>query len=185
MDRSPYSKEFYENLNDQTKRSAREIVQIVVQLTMPKSVIDVGCGEGCWLAEFSKNGIGGILSIDGDYVDRDRLAVPQDWFMPVDLRRPIEWNRKFDLAICLKVAEHLPMETAESFVDFLAGLAPRVLFSAAIPFQGGEHHVNEQWPGFFTARDYLAIDCIRKRAWNNDNVAWWYAQCHFDKLRGL
>ncbi len=48
-----------------------------------------------------------------------------------------------------------------------------------------EHYLNEHWPDVITARDYLAIDCIRKRAWSNDNVAWWYAQYYFDQLRGL
>jgi hypothetical protein len=73
-----------------------------------------------------------------------------------------------------------------------------VLFSAAIPFQGGTGHVNEQWPNYwadlFRNHDYVAIDCIRRRIWDNESVEWWYAQnCliyaktssleHEDKLR--
>jgi hypothetical protein len=55
-----------------------------------------------------------------------------------------------------------------------------ILFSAAIPFQGGTNHVNEQWPEYwvkhFQDRNYVVIDCLRKQIWQNDNVEWWYAQ---------
>jgi hypothetical protein len=58
-----------------------------------------------------------------------------------------------------------------------------VLFSAAIPFQGGNYHQNEQWPDYWAAlfkrHDYLPIDCIRRQVWQNNDVAWWYAQNTF------
>jgi hypothetical protein len=57
--------------------------------------------------------------------------------------------RTFDLAICLEVAEHLPPEAAEGFIDSLTRLAPVVLFSAAITFQVGNQHLNGQWPDYW------------------------------------
>jgi hypothetical protein len=55
-----------------------------------------------------------------------------------------------------------------------------VLFSAAIPFQGGTNHLNEQWPdywaNYFKNNGYEAIDCVRKKVWQDDQVDWWYAQ---------
>src|SRR5208283_2885437 len=84
------------------------------------------------------------------------------------------------LAMSLEVAEHLPPQSAKGFVDCLTRLAPVVLFSAAIPFQGENHHVNKQWPDYwvalFKADDYLPIDCIRGKIWGNDRVDYWYAQ---------
>ncbi|MGH9429782.1 MAG: glycosyltransferase, partial [Terriglobia bacterium] len=94
--------------------------------------------------------------------------------------KPFDLGRVFDLVISLEVAEHLPGDCAPAFVECLTHLAPFVLFSAAIPFQGGDHHVNEQWPdkwaGFFQKHDYVPVDFIRKRVWKNDAVEWWYAQ---------
>ena len=59
-------------------------------------------------------------------------------------------------------------------------LSSVVLFSAAIPYQGGTHHVNEQWPDYwaelFARHGYVAIDCIREKVWNNQDVDWFYAQ---------
>jgi hypothetical protein len=89
-------------------------------------------------------------------------------------------DRRFDLVMSLEVAEHLPHECAELFVNTLVSLGPVVLFSAAIPGQGGTHHLNEQWPdywaGLFQSRDYAVVDCIRKRIWQNDRIASCYAQ---------
>jgi hypothetical protein len=80
----------------------------------------------------------------------------------------------------LEVAEHLPAECAGALVDSLCRLAPVVAFSAAIPFQGGVHHVNERWPEYwaalFEARGFVVIDCLRRDLWQDERVEWWYAQ---------
>jgi hypothetical protein len=72
----------------------------------------------------------------------------------------------------IEVAEHLPAANAESFVDSLVRLGDIILFSAAIPFQGGTNHLNEQWQTYwaehFKKKGYIAIDCIRNKIWNVD-----------------
>jgi hypothetical protein len=82
--------------------------------------------------------------------------------------------------LSLEVAEHLPAEAAEDFIRSITSLGDVVLFSAAIPFQGGYHHLNEQWPEYwariFQLSNYTAVDMIRERIWQNKNVYWWYAQ---------
>jgi hypothetical protein len=98
----------------------------------------------------------------------------------VDLRQPVKVDARADLAISLEVAEHLPEESAETFVASLTGLARVVLFSAAIPRQGGTQHLNEQWPSYWAAkfaeRGYRPIDVIRPKVWNIDTVSFWYKQ---------
>ncbi|HZP46994.1 MAG TPA: methyltransferase [Vicinamibacterales bacterium] len=56
-----------------------------------------------------------------------------------------------DLAICLEVAEHVPPWYGTRLVDLLAS-APRLLFSAAAPGQGGVLHVNERPASYWIAR---------------------------------
>ena len=63
-----------------------------------------------------------------------------------DLAQPLQIDRRFDLALSLEVAEHLPPECGSEFVQTLTDLSSVILFSAAIPFQGGTDHLNEQWP---------------------------------------
>ncbi|MEG4309534.1 MULTISPECIES: glycosyltransferase [unclassified Microcoleus] len=180
---SSYTRDFYQLIGEGTRTSAREIIPLLLDLLqpiLPKSVVDVGCGTGSWLAAFQKLGIADCLGIDGDYVDRTILQIPLNQFQSADLKQPLQINRKFDLAISLEVAEHLPATCAENFVNSLTQLAPVILFSAAIPFQGGVEHVNEQWPEYwvyyFQKKGYAVIDCLRKKIWNNDKVEPWYAQ---------
>lgn len=108
------------------------------------------------------------------------LQIPQEEFLPFDLTKPLQLNREFDLVVSLEVAEHLPAECAEIFIDSVTKLGQVILFSAAIPFQGGVCHVNEQWPHYwlkhFKKNKYLIIDCLRKAIWDNENVEPYYAQ---------
>jgi tetratricopeptide (TPR) repeat protein len=176
----PYSRELLTHNHVGAYRSAKEVVPHVLELLRPKSVVDVGCGVGSWLAVFQEHGIDDFLGVDGAYVDLDLLQIPQDKFRPHDLTQLLQLDRQFDLAVSLEVAEHLPAEYAASFVASLVGLARVVLFSAAVPYQGGHHHVNEQWPGYwvnlFEQHGYLVLDCLRGKVWLNDRVDWWYRQ---------
>ena len=100
--------------------------------------------------------------------------------MPRDLTQPISLGRRFDLAICLEVAEHIDEKRASDFLSTLTSFSDHVLFSAAIPYQGGTGHVNEQWPGYwarlFADKGYGCQDFIRKKIWNDSGIHYWYRQ---------
>lgn len=160
--------------------SAQQILPHVLRYVSPNSVIDVGCGVGTWLSVFFELGITDVTGVDGDYIERSMLEIPEEKFLAHNLETPLRLSRQFDLVVSLEVAEHLPQTVAEDFVDSLVALGPVILFSAAIPYQAGENHVNEQWPSYwasmFHERGYQVADCIRKHVWENPDVAWWYAQ---------
>jgi SAM-dependent methyltransferase len=175
-----YDRAFYRVLAQTARSSARRIVPKVLAQVLPKSVIDVGCGTGSWLAEFARNGIVDFCGVEGDFFPADMLEIPRERFVVFDLTQPYRCSRRFDLVISLEVAEHLPADCAASFVGSLVRLGPAVLFSAAIPGQGGTHHVNEQWQDYwaelFERHDYVPVDCVRQGVWNDSQVAWWYSQ---------
>lgn len=175
-----YDTQFYKNQKEGSKQSAQKIVPFIVNLLHPQSVVDVGCGVGTWLSVFKNHKVTNILGIDGSYVDRKQLLINESEFLPKNLTEPIEVGKRFDLAISLEVAEHLPNDKAEQFVTSLTKLASVVLFSAAIPGQGGVHHVNEQWPDYwfklFAKRNYVPIDCVRMHFWDDEKVQYWYTQ---------
>jgi hypothetical protein len=108
------------------------------------------------------------------------MAIPENRFTPHDLTRPISLDTHFDLAMSVEAAEHLPPECAAGFVESLTNAAPVVLFSASIPHQPGEDHLNCQWPAYwadlFLARDYVVIDSLRYMIWDDARVDWWYRQ---------
>jgi SAM-dependent methyltransferase len=174
-----YDDAYYRKLRESGRRSARVVVPLVLDLVHPQSVVDVGCGVGTWLAVFSELGVDEVLGIDRD-IDRELLEIPPDRFRPFDLEEPLRLDRRFDLVLSLEVAEHLSAEHASEFVESLTRLGPDVLFSAAVPFQGGRNHRNEQWPDYwaelFRDRGYVAVDCLRRKIWQDTDVDWWYAQ---------
>jgi SAM-dependent methyltransferase len=178
-----YAQRYYDSLTGAARQSTREIVPILLEFISPQSVVDVGCGAGGWLAEFQQRGVTDVWGIDGPWVSKSQLQLPVERFEVADIGQPIRHQRRYDLAICLEAAEHLPPSAADTLVESLTGLSDVILFSAAIPFQGGEHHVNEQWPDYwvekFENRHYVAIDCLRPRIWSNPKVEYWYAQNMF------
>ena len=177
-----YPREFYADRHERTLHSAERVLSVLLpHIPAVHSAVDIGCGVGTWLSVLKKKGVREILGIDGSWVDRTLLEIPANSFMQADLRHstPLP-GRTWDLAICLEVAEHLPAESAGAFVAFLTRLSRRVLFSAAIPFQGGTGHINEQWPEYwaelFDEQGYGVHDIIRKEIWNDSRIPFWYRQ---------
>jgi SAM-dependent methyltransferase len=182
-DQVTYDSAYYDMLIQDSLRAARQIVPAVVSLVKPQSVVDVGCGVGTWLSVFHERGVADVLGIDGSYVQLQQLLIPEECFLARDLTKPIGLKQRFDLAISVEVGEHLPEDYAGSFIDQLVGLSDIVLFSAAIPGQGGVHHINEQWQDYwrrlFEARGYATVDCIRHQFWQNPEVVLYYSQNMF------
>jgi len=175
-----YSSEFFDGQVDGSTCSAAVVVPFVLSFLPVASVIDVGCGVGPWAAEFMANGVADVWGVDGNYVDRSQLRISPDRFMARDLTKPLHFDRNFDLAVCLEVAEHLPESRAAGLVADLTSMAPCVLFSAAVPGPTGTGHINSQflpyWIELFQTHRYEAVDPIRPRIWGNDSVEWFYQQ---------
>jgi SAM-dependent methyltransferase len=128
----------------------------IIELVHPRSVIDVGCGTGATLRQFRETGI------DAMGIEASRAAIraskDRTFIVRHDLRRPLDLKRRFDLAWCFEVAEHIHPRHVDVFVDSLCRLSDIVTLSAAPPGQGGEGHFNEQpqsyWVALFGHRGY-------------------------------
>lgn len=173
-----YNDTFFDYINESARASARPMISYLYPQLRPTSVLDLGSGRGVWLNEWRRKGVETVLGVDGDYVSRDTLAIAGDEFLAADLTQPLNTGRRFDLAQSLEVGEHLPEEASVTLVGSLTAASDRVLFSAAVKGQGGEHHVNEQplafWQELFEARGYRPFDCVRPVLRNNRSVAPWY-----------
>ncbi len=175
-----YGRDFYEYMDGSASASASIVVPLVAEMTSIDSVVDVGCGTGAWLSAFRRAGASRVRGLDGAGVPLDLLQIGPQEFTAVDHADPPQVDEEFDLAVSLEVAEHLPPAAADTFVEFLTSLAPVVLFSAAIPGQGGAAHVNEQWPAYWSERfqehGFDAVDVLRTEMWNDGRVAVYYRQ---------
>lgn len=178
-----YEGKFYQSRHANTFYSANRIIDLVNDWITPDSIIDIGCGVGTWLKVFQEKGAKKIFGVEGKWVDESNLVIKKEEFTKADLEQPFDAESKFDLAISLEVEEHINEEFAEQFVKNLTSHAPVILFSAAIPLQGGKHHVNEQWPTYwkeiFEKEGYVVIDCVRPEVWDDEEVEMWYAQNTF------
>lgn len=178
---SQYGHDFYADRHRKTADAARNILAIVASALPPiDAAIDFGCGVGTWLSVLRERGAGDVLGLDGPWVERALLQIPPDRFQEANFEQPIALQRRYDLAITLEVAEHVSPPLAGRFVDTLTAASDFVLFSAAVPHQGGVGHVNEQWPDYwaalFSERGYEPLDFVRRRIWGDDTIPYWYRQ---------
>lgn len=179
-DTQRYDGGFYADQVEGSAQSAAAVLPILFGVLTPSSVIDVGCGQGAWLAAAERLGSTRLTGLDGGWVDRAALRSARIDFRPTDLAGAITIDARHDLCISVEVAEHLPAAQADAFVEALCKASDVVLFSAAVPLQGGTEHVNEErasrWAARFDSRGYTAFDLVRGRVWNDPRVAWWYRQ---------
>lgn len=175
-----YDHAFISRVQKMAMQSSSVLVDILMNMFTPRSVVDVGCGSGSWLHVFSERGVGRILGFDGDWVPRDKLLIPAESFVSIDLSKDVPAVTGYDLAISLEVAEHLPETMAGRLIESLTKAAPVVVFSAAIPGQGGTNHINLQWPWYwrelFRGEGYVCCDPIRPLLWCDERVDWVYRQ---------
>jgi SAM-dependent methyltransferase len=174
-----YSEQYYQSVTPGSSVSAQLVIPVVYSYIQPKSIVDVGCGAGAWLEVWQQTGINDYLGIDGKYVQKN-LRIPPEKFLAADLEKKIELDRKFDLVMSLEVAEHIHGESASIFIASLCTLGDVVLFSAAIPGQGGVLHYNEQYPEYwanlFAHNGFTGYDCIRAKIWMNTQIDTCYRQ---------
>jgi SAM-dependent methyltransferase len=183
---APYDRDFYRSIESGSERAARRVLPLLLDLVEPRSVVDLGCGDGSWLSVCRELGVDDVRGLDGPWVDPAGLKIPADRFQAVDLTGPgtsFADLPRFDLAMSLEVAEHLPASAAAAFVERLTTLAPVVFFAAAVPGQGGTGHVNEQWADYwaerFAVHGYRLVDAVRSRLWDDQDVEAWYLQNSF------
>ena len=166
-----YDNHEFQGLRELQIAYALNVVDVLIEHFAPVSVIDVGCGPGGYLAEFFKRGVVEITGIEGSQAVIPYLMIPTDVFRIHDLAQPLSLPRKYDLCVCMEVAEHLPSSAARTLVASLVQASDTIFFTAAVPGQGGHDHVNEQpheyWIALFESHGYAydrsLSDQIRKQ----------------------
>jgi hypothetical protein len=188
-DLSRYDSNFYGD-GDLAFRAARIILAEVAKYHEFTSLVDFGCGAGGWLraaAELIRQRWGAeprLLGIDGPYAQQFAVCEGAE-FLFQNLQTRVQEVGRFQIAISMEVAEHLTPSRATSFVEDIVASSDAVLFSAAIPGQGGDNHINEQWQSYwvqnFAAVGYECFDVLRRALWCDELLA----RCPFYVGNGL
>jgi len=181
-----YSDAFW---NDYQEGDWTGLAAIVLRYCAPRSLVDVGCGDGRLLAGVHALDAGlEILGVDGSQaaVSRARSrglpAVRQDLFSWRSRHRtPLESRiALFDVAVSLETAEHLPPWSSGQFIRMLTN-GRLAVFSAAAPGQGGTLHMNERsfdyWRRQFAQRGFepSRSDAEFRAEVRALDLPWWYA----------
>lgn len=179
--KSIYDQSFYDQQMYRSKEAADLMLGYLFDhIGVPESMIDIGCGAGGYLQAAETHGVAQLRGVEGEWISRISTLVPQELIMKVDLAtetglRTISNSGRYELAICLEVAEHLPSSSAKSLISTMSALADIVLFGAAIPGQGGRNHINEQyqsyWVNLFKDEGFDAFDIIRPHFWNCERIS--------------
>lgn len=160
--------------------SARKILDLLTSTLNVESVLDVGCGAGIWMRESLSQGIRKVRGVDGPWMRDAEFVVNPDLITLTDLRAGFDLGEDFDLVLCMEVAEHIEDKYSDHVLDCLCRHGDTVCFSAAIPGQGGVHHVNEKyqsyWADKFQSMGYDTYDIIRPKIWGIDSIDFYYAQ---------
>jgi hypothetical protein len=167
---------------------ARRALRRIFELAgTPTSLLDVGCGPGIWLCAAAHIGVVDLYGIDGVESPVSEFMIDRTRFSRIDLETNWQLGRRFDMALCLEVAEHLSEASADILIEALTVHTDTICFSAACPGQGGQHHVNLQWPAYwqalFNKRGFRCEDAIRWSLWQDPELLPWYRQNTFLAIR--
>ena len=177
-----YNQEFYDGQARTSYKSAKKVIKIVHQIIPNiKSVLDVGCGVGTWMKAWKDvDSEINVYGIDANELPDEALYVDRKYIEIADLENLQVNKNRYDIVESLEVGEHLSESAANSYVDFLCAASDLILFSAALPKQTGDHHINEQYPEYwnkkFRKERFKCFDILRQGIWNDDDISWWYRQ---------
>lgn len=179
MNQFKYDQSFMSYTANSSYYSAKKISRLISEAMKIKSVLDIGCALGTWLKCWREVGIDDVTGVDGDYVTKPNIVIPESHFLHFDISQEFDLNRKFDLVQSLEVGEHISLNQSEIFIENIARHAdPFILLSTAPPGQGGENHVNEQpysfWKRRLEEKGFLCYDCIRPIIKNEKSIQFWY-----------
>jgi hypothetical protein len=158
-----YSPKYYQTLVEPyAQRSVPHMAKSMVETFRPQSAIDIGCAEA------------GLDIARARGLDAHRFNLAAD-----------RWtgSERFDIAVSMETAEHLPASAAERYVELLCSLAPVVIFTAAPPGQGGIGHLNEQpreyWTELFKTHGFQSLETAMaawQPVWRVSGVADFYTR---------
>tara|TARA_B100000212_G_scaffold342211_1_gene328233 strand:- start:30 stop:725 length:696 start_codon:yes stop_codon:yes gene_type:complete len=191
-----YKKSFYKNRTTDTKYSARLILELLKKnISEVDSIVDIGCGSGAWLEQSQETfSSASLKGFEGDWLPKEIVENLTDKKILLEIGNLnskvfLDKVPKCDLIISLEVLEHLEKETIPYICSKIFTKSKYILFSAALPYQGGNGHISELPLSYFVEKmnmnGYGCLDVIRGEIWNDQNIPFWYKQNIVLFVRGL
>ncbi len=172
-----YTREYYTKHDTASYQSAKAVLTKLSSYIKPHSVIDLGCGSGTWCRAAAELWEIPVTGIDQHAYYDCHMHIPETQYRQLDIRKEL-CNYRAELTICVEVIEHIDEAYEDIVLDNICSTSDNVLFSGALPFQGGTGHINEKpysyWVDKFSARGFGLDERLRNGIWHNDAIAIWY-----------
>lgn len=177
-----YDNKFFKNTIKLEADSAAQFVEVILKYYTPDSLVDIGCGAGLYLKEFAQRGIKRLTGLDGSPAAREEFLLSKRKLAIFDLTEKYNFKKKYDLGLCLEVAEHLKAEDADILIETVTAAADDIIFTAAAVGQGPRSigHINEQPPGYWIKKfkhknfSYLKSRTeVMRKEMKAKGVVWW------------
>ena len=179
---SGYSTDFYQSVTSRAVIASEVALGTILKNFVAQSVIDIGAGDGVWTS--TALSIGNptrltVVDLPGSTfkllqkVDKSIKKITLNFENDM-----LKNGEPYDLGICVEVIEHISTGRALLLLDWISVNCCTVMFSGAIPGQGGTHHINEQnqsyWLNVMMARGFIPIDNIRPQLYRNGKIPQYY-----------
>lgn len=124
------------------------------------SLLELGAGLGCYTYYFRDSGrFSRVSAFEGA---TNVEALTGGLVSRADLTERRDFGGAFDWVVCLEVAEHIPPQHEETFLENLVSSSPGgIVLSWGLPGQGGVGHVN------LRPREYV-VDAMKARGYRYD-----------------
>jgi len=167
--------------SEQSAHTAEAVVKTLLDfIHLPANVLDIGCGIGIWSKTLKDAGVAKTVLIDHPSNKKENLLLNDTEFVNADMNISFPEVYKSDLAVCIEVAEHLKPGRSQAIIDYISQCTDTVLFSAAIPGQGGIGHINlhyaDYWETIFAGFGFKKYDIIRPLIIADENIEYFIRQ---------
>jgi SAM-dependent methyltransferase len=132
----------YDAMWKEEKPFADRLAWYITKVLKPQKVLDVGCGPGMHVDSLRHLGVNAWGYDIDDRVQGKNGLIQTSIF---------DINETGDLVMCIEVAEHIPSELNDKIVSSIVNMLDHrgiLIWTAAIPGQGGVGHINCQPKSF-------------------------------------
>jgi hypothetical protein len=173
VNKKSYTPNFYEEVASRADVASQICANLLKETLLIETLIDVGSGTGIWTRNFllTIDQLKELTSIDLPttrriYLEDSSLDLSKIRIIEQDLvANPYLPEEIFDLTICVEVLEHLVEDAGIKLIEEFGKKTKFLLFSAAVPGQGGTHHINEQkyayWYEKLKNSGFVPLDIMR------------------------
>lgn len=137
-----YNRDFHKSIENDEYPQAVRVGEYISTFLKPSSFLDFGCSTGLYLREVQIK-MPDIHAVGFEFSKEAVDSALCNYVLQADLTNPVEIERiPNTLGLCLEVLEHIEDKYWRQVLENMTRSCDKIIFSAAVPGQGGTGHIN-------------------------------------------